>query len=402
MQGAVLALNAGSSTLKFALYERAEDGELHPRLRGAIDWQLEAPRLRVSDASGGVLTDEACGSADHDAATSELVAWITRRLGHPPSAAGHRIVHGGDRFVSPVVIDPAVMAALEGLGTWAPLHQPQSLAAVRAIGAAYPGLPQVACFDTAFHATQPAVATRFALPQYFADAGVRRYGFHGLSYAHLAARLRKLDPRAAAGRVIAAHLGSGASLGALRAGHSIDTTMGFSPLDGLVMSTRCGALDPGVVLHLQSRFGLTTAEVEDLLYRRSGLLGVSGISGDMRVLLDSGDAAARAAVELFVYRIAREAGALASSLGGLDGLVFTGGVGENAATIRAQVCARLAWLGLRLDPASNAAGRAERPVHAPASRIPIWIIPADEEGVIAQETAATADLGAPIRRRAGA
>ncbi len=365
MGALVLALNAGSSNLKCALFE----------LRGAAP--AEVARTRV----------DTHGAGEDRAAAAKLLDWAASvRPGEDLAAAGHRVVHGGVAMSGPVLIDDQVIEALEELTPLAPLHQPQSLAVIRAVAALRPGLAQVACFDTAFHRTQPAVAVRFGLPRALHDQGVRRYGFHGLNYEHVAARLAGLDPATAGGRVIAAHLGSGASLCAMSAGASVDTTMGFSPLDGLVMSTRPGALDPGVILHLQLQRGMTAAEVQDLLYHRSGLLGVSGLSGDMRTLLESPAAEAAEAVDLFVHRAAREAAALAGSLGGLDGVIFTGGIGENSPRIRARIAEKLAWLGLDLDADANAGGGEGR-ISAAGARVCAWIIPADEEQVIARQTA---------------
>jgi acetate kinase len=292
-------------------------------------------------------------------------------------------VHGGADHVAPALITPKLLAELVALTPLDPLHMPHSLAPVHAVAKSRPGLKQVACFDTAFHHTLPSVARRVAVPRVWELQGVRRYGFHGLSYEFIARRLAEQSPALASGRVIVAHLGSGASLCALRNGTSIATTMGFSALDGLVMATRCGSLDPGVILYLL-RKGLSAAEIEDMLYRRSGLLGVSGISEDLRVLLASDDPRASEAVELFIYRIATEAGGLASALGGLDGLVFTAGIGEHAASIRSAVCDRLAWLGVRLDQRANA-GRPGR-ISTPDSAVEIWVIPTDEEAVIALHT----------------
>ena len=262
--------------------------------------------------------------------------------------------------------------------------QPHNLAAILAAKAARPGVPQVACFDTAFHQTQPPIATRFAISQAYFVEGIRRYGFHGLSYEYVARTLARTDPKLAAGRVITAHLGNGASLCAMDGGRSIDTTMGFTALDGLMMGTRCGAIDPGVILYLQQQKGMSPEEVQHLLYEESGLLGVSGLSGDMRNLIECPDEPARQAVELFVYRVAREAGALASSLGGLDGLVFTAGIGENSPAVRALVCARLAWLGVEIDAKANAAGAPT--ISTAASRVTVRVIPTDEERMIAMHT----------------
>jgi acetate kinase len=296
-------------------------------------------------------------------------------------AISHRVVHGGAEFDQPVEITPAVFARLEGLAPLAPLHQPHNLAVIRAAQALAPKALQVACFDTAFHRTMPAVAQRLGLPRAWEAAGVRRYGFHGLSYAYLVKALHKVDPELAQGRVVFAHLGSGASLCATRAGRSVETTMSFSTLDGLVMGSRCGALDPGAVLHLL-RQGLTAEAIETLLYERSGLLGVSGLSGDMRVLLASDDPAAGEAVELFAYRAACQTGAMAAALGGLDGVVFTAGIGENSAEIRSRICRRLGWLGVSLDPEANAAGLGR--ISAADSRAAAWVIPTDEEQMLAE------------------
>jgi acetate kinase len=315
-----------------------------------------------------------------------VIAWAESHLdGHRLRAVGHRVVHGGARFGRPERITPEVLAALERLAPLAPLHQPHNLAPIRALAASRPDLPQVACFDTAFHHDMPAAAARFALPREYEDAGIRRYGFHGLSYEYIARELHQVAPMLANRRVIIAHLGNGASLCALRQGRSVDTTMGFTALDGLVMGTRCGNLDPGVILHFEQALGLTSAQVEDILYRRSGLLGVSGgIASDMRTLLASREPRARDAIELFVYRVAREVGALASSLGGLDGMVFTAGIGEHAPPIRTLIGARLDWLGVDLDAAANNAGAAV--ISTPRSRVEVRVMPTDEEAMIARHT----------------
>ena len=365
MDGLVLALNAGSSSLKCALFE------------GDGDALVELARTDIEAISG----------VGHEVVRTAL-AWSEQAAaGRPLAAAGHRVVHGGMRFHEPVRLTAGVVSALDALTPLAPLHQPAALEAIRALTALKPGLAQAACFDTAFHWTAPEVARRLGLPRALHDEGVRRYGFHGLSYEHVVGRLAALDPALAAGRVVAAHLGSGASLCAMRGGRSVDTTMGFSPLDGLLMATRCGSLDPGALLYLEQHEGLSADEVEDLLYHRSGVLGVSGLTGDMRALLASDDPAAAEAVELYVYRAAKEIAALAGALGGLDGLVFTAGVGENSAEIRARIAARLAWLGLELDEAANA-GAGERRISAAGSRIAAWVVPADEERVIARQTRA--------------
>jgi acetate kinase len=385
MPDAVLALNAGSSSVKFALFEIGGAGALTRVAHGQIEAIGSAPRFHAEDAAGEVLADEAWQAGTQESLLSSLLGFVDGHLGADRlRAAGHRVVHGGTDFTRPAMVNEVVLGALEALAPLAPLHQPHNLAPIRAIAAARPGLPQVACFDTAFHHTMPTLATRFALPPEYEAKGVRRYGFHGLSYEFIARRLARLAPRLLAGRVIVAHLGNGASLCAMRGGRSVDTTMGFTALDGLVMGTRCGAIDPGVVLHLIARLGMRAQAVEDLLYNRSGLLGVSGISNDMRALLGSDARRAREAVALFVFRLAREAGALAGTLGGLDGLVFTAGIGEHAPAIRQMACERLGWLGVRLDAAANARGEAV--VSAPDSQVEVRVIPTNEEEMIARHT----------------
>lgn len=361
----ILAVNLGSSSIKFAAFDAAEP-PLRKLVNGARPWSCHEPGS-LEDAAGGILHEV------EDALGPRVVAMI-----------GHRIVHGGGLFTGPVRINDDVLRTLEGLCSLAPLHQPFNLAAVRAFAAIRAGIPQSASFDTAFHSTAPAVATRFALPSRYREAGVRRYGFHGLSYDHIASRLALVEPQRARGRVLAAHLGAGASLCAMRGGASLDTTMGFSTLDGLVMATRCGALDPGVVLHLLQRE--SPAAITDLLHRRSGLLGVSGISADMRDLLASPEPAAQEAVELYLYRAGREAGGLVGILGGVDAMVFTGGVGENAPLIRSGLCERLAWLGVSLDPVANEMS-GERRIDTGVGPA-VWVIPADEEAVVARDALA--------------
>jgi acetate kinase len=385
---AVLTLNAGSSSLKFALFE-VGDGD--PRLvsKGQVEGIGSTPHLIARSAEGEVLAErawpEGAGLA-HEVFLTPLFDFVEGHLGGDRLAAvGHRIVHGGADFSHPVLIDAGVLARLEAFCPLAPLHQPHNLAAVRAAQAVRPGLPQVACFDTAFHHGHEDVVTRFALPRVWHDRGVRRYGFHGLSYEYVSLALRALDPALAAGRVVVAHLGNGASLCAIKDGRSVDTTMGFTALDGLVMGTRCGALDPGVVLYLQQQGGMIADAVQSLLYERSGLLGVSGLSADMRDLIASADPAANEAIALFTFRIARELGALISSLGGLDGVVFTAGIGENVARVRADVARQLAWTGLDLDPLANARGAGL--ISKPQSRVKAWVIPTDEQAMIARHTA---------------
>ena len=344
----MLALNAGSSSIKFALF--AQVSGMQPKLisKGQVEGVGTAPHFTARDATGGTLADEhwTDAGAGHHVVLPQLLAWVEAHLGgNQVLAVGHRVVHGGRDFTAPVLLTPEIVSALDKLAHLAPLHQPHCLEPVRALMEMRPGLPQVACFDTAFHHTLPRVATRFALPREYEAQGVRRYGFHGLSYEYIARTLRKMVPKLASGRVVVAHLGNGASLCAMQDCISVDTTMGFTALDGLMMGTRCGTIDAGVVLYMLQQKGLDAHQVEDVLYRQSGLLGVSGISADMRTLLASSTDAAREAVELFVFRIARETAALAASMGGIDGFVFTGGIGEHAAEIRKKVTDALRWMG---------------------------------------------------------
>jgi acetate kinase len=313
--------------------------------------------------------------------------WLRQHFGDRVLlGVGHRVVHGGTDFAAPVRVTPAVLARLEALCPLAPLHQPHNLAGIRAVAAVQPDLPQVACFDTAFHRGHPEIADWFALPRRFHDDGIRRYGFHGLSYEYIASVLPEVAPEIARGRVVVAHLGSGASMCAIRGGRSQDSTMGFTALDGLPMGTRCGALDPGVVLHLIRAYGMDVDAVERMLYNECGLKGVSGISNDMRALLASDDPRARHAIDLFVWRICRELGALAAVLGGLDGLVFTAGIGERSAEIRKRVCERAAWLGIELDQETNRSGSPR--ISVEGSRVRVYAIPTDEELMIARHTLA--------------
>jgi acetate kinase len=384
----ILTLNAGSSSIKFALFDGASVS-----IRGEIENLTNAPHFFARDPGGKTLADRhwAAGTPpSFGSLLNALLEFAEAHIGRGGlTAVGHRVVHGGGAHIAPALATSALLDELTALTPLDPLHMPLNLAPIRAMLSARPNLPQVACFDTAFHHTLPPVAQRFALPRAITEAGVRRYGFHGLSYEYIAGRLAIVSPALSRGRVIAAHLGSGASLCALQAGVSIATTTGFSALDGLVMATRCGTLDPGVILYL-SRQGHSVSDIEDMLYRRSGLLGVSGISGDVRVLLASNDAHAADAIDLFTYRIAGEAASLVAALGGLDGLVFTAGIGEHAPAIRASVCARLAWLGAEIDAQANAVNgtKTEGGISTPGSAIEILVIETDEEAMIAQHTAA--------------
>ncbi|MGQ0750401.1 MAG: acetate/propionate family kinase [Betaproteobacteria bacterium] len=387
MTGQLLVLNCGSSSIKFALYS----AEAKPKqvLQGSISGLGAHPVFAARDEGGRPLPHDPTEIDPARLTLGTAPDWLFNWLeaggyGREIVGAGHRVVHGGERFHAPVRIDDEVLDALERLDPMAPLHQPHNLAAVRALKSKRPSLPQVACFDTAFHGTQSPVARNYALPREMTASGIRRYGFHGLSYEYVAGVLPGALGARADGAVVVAHLGNGASMCALRQRRSVASTMGFTALEGLVMGTRSGALDPGVIFHLMRERGMSAPEVERLLYHRSGLLGVSGISGDMRKLLDSSAPVAQEAVQLFVYRTARELGSLAAALGGLDALVFTAGIGEHAAPVRAMICEQSRWLGIALDEAANA--RHDEAIHAPESRVAVCVIPTDEEIVIARHT----------------
>ena len=383
MTDCIAVLNAGSSSIKFALYEAGHDGA--QLFRGQIEGIGVKPHLKAQDASGAVVAERRWtdGGLDHRAATGEIMK-VGRELlaGRHVVAFGHRVVHGGTEFAQPVRVDAAVMAVLAKLVPLAPLHQPHNLAPIEAIAAAAPEIPQVACFDTAFHRSQPALAQEFALPRDLTAAGVRRYGFHGLSYDFIVSRLHEIDPVLARARLVIAHLGNGASLCAVHEGKSVASTMGFTAVDGLVMGTRTGSLDPGVLLYLMEERGMDAKGIEDLIYRRSGLLGVSGISSDMRTLRKSTASAAAEAIALFVYRIVREVGSLSAALGGLDGMVFTAGIGENDPATRAEVAAGCGWLGLSLDAERNATGQGV--ISRAGAKVKVLVVPTDEERMIAR------------------
>jgi acetate kinase len=382
----VLVVNAGSSSIKCGLYEAAAK---QPARRGRLLADLRDDSLVLTVEAGGREQADnlprPAGEGAWERAVELVLEQAMTLAGGPIAAVGHRVVHGGGGFVAPVVVTPPVLAELAALEPLAPLHQPQNVAGIRAAAAALPDAIQVACFDTAFHSTCPPVATRLAIPRVWHDRGIRRYGFHGISYESVVARLPEIAGHVPE-RVVIAHLGAGASLCGVLRGRSLATTMGFTPLDGLVMATRSGSIDPGAVLHLVLREGLSAAEVERMLSRESGLLGVSGSSGDMRVLLESADPRAAEAVELFCERAARETASLAAALGGLDAVVFTAGIGEHAPVIRERIAAKLAWLGLELDGAANA-NHGPR-ISTATSRLAAWVIPTDEEGVIAAATQA--------------
>jgi len=393
----LLTFNPGSSSIKLGLFSLATDAPLAIG-RGTVDLRHAPPTLHL--AEGGRAADiplRAAATDDLHEVIDETLGWVSRHFAlNELTAVGHRVVHGGDRFAGPAAITDETLAAIEALVPLAPLHQPQSVRLVRAVRHLRPGLPQTASFDTAFHRSQSDLVRRFALPRALFDAGVKRYGFHGLSFKFIAARLSRLAPEVAAGRVVVAHLGSGASLCGLHAGVSRETSMGFSTLDGIPMATRCGALDPGVIIHLVKQRGMSIEAVEDLLYHRSGLLGVSGLSADTRELLASPEPAAREALELFAFRIAREVAATANTLGGIDGLVFTAGIGEHQPDIRAAVCERLAWLGAAILPDANA--RNAMRIDADGSRIAVLVVPTDEEQVIAEEAHAVLQARAAAPR----
>jgi len=384
----VITFNAGSSSIKFALFSIGADGLLRRAAAGQVDGLGTCAHLKAKAADGRVLHDQALSAGEacsHGDALAAILALMQVQFPQLRFAAiGHRVVHGAARLTTSTLIDDAVLASLRTLVPLAPLHLPNNIVGIEATRRAFPGVPQVACFDTAFHRGGGFLSEAYALPRDYFDAGIRRYGFHGLSYEYVAARLAELSPREAAGRVIVAHLGNGASMCALRGGRSINTTMGFSALDGLPMGTRCGAIDPGVLLHLVETHGYDAARLSDLLYKESGLKGLSGISHDMRELEASEDPRASEAIAYFCASIRREAGALAASLGGIDALVFTGGIGENSARVRAAVLAGLGWLGIAFDPDAQPEGRGDRVISAPGSPVSAWVIATDEEAVIAR------------------
>ncbi|MDD5266066.1 MAG: acetate/propionate family kinase [Methylococcales bacterium] len=384
----LLIINAGSSSIKFALYRTTASHSLIADMAGQVENIGGQPHFTVNGLDDIQILDRllsASEARDHSGAINLILNWLSPSIQNGTLlAVGHRVVHGGQHYSAPVLISPSVLAELEALVPLAPLHQPHNLSAISALLKSMPTTPQVACFDTAFHRTQPAVAQCIAIPRRFADEGVRHYGFHGLSYEYIASVLPKVEPALASARIIIAHLGSGASLCALHNGFSVATTMGFSPLDGLVMGTRCGNIDPGVLLYLMDRHNMNSSALEQLLYYQSGLLGVSGISNDMRTLLASDAPHAIEAVELFVYRAGREIGSLAAALGGLDALVFTGGIGEHSAAIREQVCRQASWLGLDFDDSANEA--ASTRISTLNSQVSAWVVPTDENLMIAQHT----------------
>jgi acetate kinase len=381
----ISVINAGSSSIKFAVFQATASPSL--LLRGQIEGIGTTPRAKLSDPGGKLLVEESFDDKgfDHAAATQAMMQIGARGLGgREISAVGHRIVHGGAEYSAPLRLTDPIIEKLAALTPLAPLHQPHNLAPIRSIRASHPNLPQVACFDTAFHRNQSPIAQAFAIPRKYSEAGIHRYGFHGISYEHVTGRIKTVAPEIADARLIIAHLGNGASVCAVKDGRSVASTMGFTAVDGLMMGTRCGALDPGVLIHLIDRYGLGARELEDLIYRKSGLIGVSGISSDMRTLRASSDPAAKVAIDLFVYRIVREIGSLAAALGGLDAIIFTGGIGENDAATRAEVATGCAWLGLTLDETANR--QATTRISMSDSRVTAFVIPTNEELEIATRT----------------
>jgi acetate kinase len=381
----ILVVNAGSSSIKFQLFSVASGDQLERLLKGQFEGVGVAPHLIVRGVGGEGLIDRTWSSSevkDVPAALDKVVGFLRAHLGRLPTVIGHRVVHGGPDFSAPTVITDTVLKRLDDFSPLAPLHQPNNLAPIRAVRARQPQLLQVACFDTAFHRAHPEIADRYALPESLYEEGVRRYGFHGLSYEYIADRLPSVAPAIAEGRVVVAHLGSGASMCAIHAGRSVECTLGFTALDGLPMGTRPGQLDPGIVLYLMNEKGMSAKQIERFLYNECGLKGLSGISNDVRDLLKSDDPRAHRALDHFVYRIALSAGMLAAAVGGVDGFVFTAGIGENAPAIRAAVAQRLAWLGLELDTNANLSGRPR--ISREGSRVACYVIPTDEELMIAR------------------
>ena len=393
MDDYALVLNAGSSSLKFCVFQRPTGESWQLAARGQIEGIGTLPRLSAKDAHGESLANQDVAARDGQEALNALAAWLRSNYGGSRVlGVGHRVVHGGAQFKGPTILNAGVMQELYKLVPLAPLHQPYNLAAIEAVFERLPGIPQVACFDTSFHRGQPAVAELIPIPLELRQQGLQRYGFHGLSYEYIASVLPQVAPEIAGGRVIVAHLGSGASLCALKDGKSVDSTLGFTALDGLCMGTRPGSLDPGVVLHLFQGLNLSAKEVEKLLYKKSGLLGISGMSNDMRDLLGRSEPAARLAVDYFVYRVAKEIGALTAVLGGIDALVFTAGIGENSPEVRRRICDASAWLGIEIDEAANSQRLPK--ISTSQSKISVWVIPTNEELMIARHTGSLLGLAA--------
>ena len=392
MAKCIAVVNAGSSSVKFGFYD--SEGEETLLLRGAVEQIGVSPTLSASDGEGNDVVERNWPS-DGFTHAQAMTAVLEVAREHLPEGStivgvGHRVVHGGTQFAGPAQVTSDVISVLEGFSPLAPLHQPHNLAPIKAIAENRPDIPQVACFDTAFHQTQPHLAQAYALPRELSDEGIKRYGFHGLSYDFVSSRLREIAPDHADKRIIIAHLGNGASVCAIEKGKSVATTMGFTAVEGLMMGTRCGSIDPGVLIYLMDEKGMDARAIESLVYKKCGLLGVSGISSDMRTLRQSDDPRAKEAIDLFIYRIVREIGSLAAALGGIDGLVFTGGIGQRDARTRREVAAGCAWLGAELDETRN--GGAEGLISTDGSKLPMWVVQTDEELVIARQTAAVLGL----------
>jgi acetate kinase len=385
-QAPILVINAGSSSIKFAVFHTAADRSLSQDVHGQVEGIGTSARLTVGDVRGGKLAEQPVTGATHEDAIKAIQQWFASHVGGESGfdGVGHRVVHGGQKYSQPALVDARLLADLEQLVPLAPLHEPHQIAAIRAVSAAAPKVRQVVCFDTAFHHDQPPLARQFALPRELTARGIRRYGFHGLSYEYIVAVLPQVAPACARGKLVVAHLGNGASMCAIDQGRAVCSTMGLTPVDGLPMGTRTGTLDPGVLLYLMQHERMDAHQIEQLIYERSGLLGVSGLSSDMRTLLASDSPAAREAVDLFVYRIGRELGSLVAALGGLDALVFTGGIGEHAWQIRSRVCQDARWIGLSVDEAANRQGGPliSRSGSAPSA----WVVPTDENLMVARHT----------------
>jgi acetate kinase len=388
MADAIAVVNAGSSSIKFSLFAEADREVVELKARGQIEGIYTAPHFIAKDSGGALLAEKSWGDGvklGHDGALDHLIGFVRGEFGQLRlTGVGHRVVHGGTEYAQPVRVDAKILSALEKYVPLAPLHQPHNLSPIRLLLERRPELVQVACFDTAFHRAQPPVAQVFALPKWLTERGVRRYGFHGLSYEYVAQALPQYDAKAAHGKTIVLHLGNGASMCAMAGGRSVESTMGFTAVDGLPMGTRCGNLDPGVMLYLMDELKMDSRTIEKLVYQQSGLLGVSGISSDMRTLEASVEPDAKLAIELFAYRIGGELGSLAAALGGVDAIVFTAGIGENSRSLRERVCNDAAWLGIELDKAANQTNGPR--ISTPASRVAAWVIPTNEELMIARHT----------------
>jgi acetate kinase len=402
MNDYTVVVNAGSSSVKFSVYRKADTDSWTLEARGQVEAIGTKPTFSATDGTDTRIGEAALDSSVNDAraALGFVADWLRDRYqAAHVCGVGHRVVHGGAQYSAPTIVTPEVLENLRTLIPLAPLHQPYNLSAIEAVWERLPGVPQVVCFDTSFHRGQPAVAQLVPLPREICDAGVQRYGFHGLSYEYIASALPSIASAIAGGRVVVAHLGSGASLCALKNGKSIDSTLGFTALDGLCMGTRPGALDPGVVLYLFQALGLSVKDVETMLYNKSGLIAISGISNDMRALLASSEPAARLAIDYFVYRAAKEIGAMAAAMGGIDALVFTAGIGENSAEIRKRICTASAWLGIELDDDANT--RRGPRISSSTSKVSAWVVPTNEELMIARHTATLLGLGGQTASQLG-